>query len=68
MLSWVLAVFVILLGAKAFTKDGIPLTRTKNLHGIGGIVCGILCFLFAAFLILDGILGMRNIASIIRGD
>jgi hypothetical protein len=62
MLSWILAVFVILLGAKAFTRDGIPLTRTKNLHGVGGKICGVICFLFAAFLILDGLLGMASIA------
>ena len=62
MLSWILAVFVILLGAKAFTKDGIPLTRTKNLHGVGGKICGVICFLFAAFLILDGLLGMASVA------
>lgn len=62
MLSWIFAVFVILLGAKAFTKSGIPLTRTKNLHGVGGKVCGVLCFLYAAFLILNGLFGMANIA------
>ncbi len=64
MISWILAVFVILLGAKAFSKGGIPLTRTKNLHGVGGKICGILCFLLAAFLILDGLLGMASIAGI----
>ena len=62
MLSLILAVFVILLGAKAFTKGGIPLTRTKNLHGVGGKICGVICFLFAAFLILDGLFGMASVA------
>ncbi len=65
MLSFVLAVFVILLGAKAFTKNGIPLTRSKNLHGVGGKICGVLCFLLAAFLIIDGLLGMANLARIL---
>ena len=65
MLSWVLAVFVVLLGAKAFTKDGIPLTRTRNLHGVGGKICGILCFLLAAFLLFDGLLGMARIARLL---
>jgi hypothetical protein len=65
MLSFVLAVFVILLGAKAFTKNGIPLTRSKNLHGVGGKVCGVLCFLLAAFLIIDGLLGVANLARIL---
>lgn len=61
MLSWVLAVFAFLLGVKAFTKEGIPLTRKKNLHGVGGKICGVLCILFALLLILDGLLGMANI-------
>ncbi len=65
MLSFVLAVFVILLGAKAFTKNGIPLTRSKNLHGVGGKVCGVLCFLLAALLIIDGIVGMASIAGML---
>ena len=65
MLSFVLAVFVILLGAKAFTKNGIPLTRSKNLHGFGGKICGVLCFLLAAFLIIDGLLGMANLTRIL---
>ena len=63
--SWILAVFVILLGAKAFTKKGIPLTRTKNVHGVGGKVCGVLCFLLAGFLILDGLIGMARIARLL---
>jgi len=60
MLSLILAGFVILLGAKAFSKDGIPLTRSKNLQGTGGKICGVLCFLLAAFLIFDGLLGMAK--------
>ena len=65
MLSWILAVFVFLLGAKAFTKDGIPLTRNKNLHGTGGKICGVLCFLLGIFLVLDGILGTANIVRLV---
>ncbi|MEQ8788966.1 MAG: hypothetical protein RIC55_21825 [Pirellulaceae bacterium] len=61
MLSWILAVFVFLLGAKAFTKSGIPLTRSKNLHGLGGKICGVLCILFGVFLVFDGLLGTANI-------
>ena len=65
MLSWILAVFVFLLGAKAFTKAGIPLTKTKNLQGVGGKICGVLCILLGLFLVLDGFLGMANIARIL---
>ena len=61
MLSWILAIFVIMLGAKAFTRDGIPLTREKNLHGTKAKICGILCFLFAAFLVIDGLLSMKHL-------
>ena len=62
MLSWILAVFVFLLGAKAFTKAGIPLTKTKNLQGVGGKICGVLCILLGLFLVFDGLFGMANIA------
>jgi hypothetical protein len=65
MLSWILAVFVFILGAKAFTKDGIPLTRTKKLQGTGGKVCGVLCILLGLFLVFDGLLGMANIARLL---
>lgn len=54
MLSLLLAAFVFGLGAKAFTKDGIPLTRQTNLHGTAGVVCGVLCFLLGVVLVLDG--------------
>ena len=64
MLSWILAVFVFLLGLKAFTPDGIPLTRNKSLHGLGGKICGILCLLFSGLLVIDGIFGMAAIASV----
>jgi len=64
-MPWILAFFVFTLGAKAFTKNGIPLTSTKNLHGVGGKVCGVLCILFGLFLVLDGLLGMANIARML---
>lgn len=63
MLSWILAVFVFALGSKAFSKTGIPLTRTKNLHGVSGKVCGVMCILLGLFLVVDGFLSFARIAS-----
>lgn len=63
MLSWLLAIPVFLLGARAFTKEGIPLSRTKNLTGTVGHVCGGFCVLFGVLLVLDGLFG---IASLVR--
>lgn len=65
MLSWILAIFVFLLGAKAFTKSGIPLTKNKNLTGTGGKILGVLCILFALVLVFDGILGLANLARLV---
>lgn len=65
MLSWILAVFVFILGAKAFTKDGIPLTRTKKLQGKAGIICGVLCILLGLLLVFDGLLGMASLARLL---
>ena len=65
MLSWILAAFIFGLGAKAFTKKGIPLTRTKNLHGVSGTVCGIICMLLGLFFVYDGFLSMAKIASLL---
>lgn len=62
MISWILAIFVFMLGAKAFTKEGIPLTKTKKLQGPGGKICGVLCVLLGMFLMFDGLFGMANIA------
>lgn len=65
MLSWILAIFVFILGAKAFSKTGIPLTRHKNLTGAGGKVLGVLCILLGLILALDGALGVASIARMI---
>jgi MFS superfamily sulfate permease-like transporter len=64
MLSWILAIFVFILGAKAFTKDGIPLTRTKKLQGTGGMICGILCMLLGLVFVLDGLLWLSSAARL----
>lgn len=34
MLSWILAVFVFLLGAKAFTKDGLPVSQVDFMRSL----------------------------------
>ena len=53
MLAIILGVFTVLLGAKAFTPNGIPLTREKNLTGTTAKVIG-------GFVIL---LGVASLAS-----
>ena len=45
MLGLILGVFVVVLGAKAFTPTGIPLTREKNLTGATAKVIGAICSL-----------------------
>ena len=65
MISWILAIFVFMLGAKAFTKEGIPLTQTKKLQGPGGKICSVLCILLGLFLVFDGLFGMANIARLL---
>ncbi|PQO46211.1 hypothetical protein [Blastopirellula marina] len=66
MISWIFAAMVFALGAKAFTKKGIPLTKKKNLNGVGGMICGILCFLLGVYLVIDGSIGMANIAGALK--
>jgi hypothetical protein len=68
MLGIVLGVFTILLGAKAFTPTGLPLTSKKNLTGGGAKAIGVICILLGVFFILDGLLGAVRIARILSGQ
>lgn len=61
MISWLLAIAVFVLGAKAFTPAGIPLTREKSLHGTPGIICGVACILLGLLLVLDGLFGLAGV-------
>ena len=67
MLGIILGVMTILLGAKAFSKDGIPLTREKNLTGTTATVIGIICILIGLFFLADGILALFGLFSLLGG-
>ena len=67
MLGLILGVVIILLGAKAFSAAGIPLTREKNLTGTTAKVIGVVCILLGLFFIADGILASFRIFSLMSG-
>ena len=63
MIGIVIGVLAILLGGKAFTATGLPLTKAKNLTGTTAKVIGTICILIGALLILDGALGTLGLFS-----
>lgn len=68
MLSFILGGLAILLGAKAFTQNGLPLTRTKNLTGKTAKVIGVACILLGVVFLVDGVLSTKNIITLLRSD
>lgn len=68
MLGIILGLFTIGLGAKAFTKNGLPLTKTKNLTGTTAKVIGVICMILGGLFIVDGIFGAAKILSLISGS
>jgi len=66
MLGLILGVVVILLGVKAFTENGIPLTKEKNLTGTTAKVIGVICILLGILFILDGVLATFSIMNLLR--
>jgi hypothetical protein len=38
-----IAIGLIVIGVKGFTAEGIPLTKTKSLHGKAGHLTGVAC-------------------------
>jgi hypothetical protein len=67
MLGLILGVFVILLGAKAFTEKGIPLTKEKNLTGTTAKIIGVVCILLGIAFIADGVLASFSIIKLLGG-
>lgn len=54
---------IVLLGAKGFSEDGIPLTYDRNLCGTPGRCVGIVCLLVGSPMVLFAIMLM-----LISGD
>jgi fructose-1,6-bisphosphatase/inositol monophosphatase family enzyme len=57
MLGLFLGPLAALLGIKAFTTTGLPLTRTVNVTGATAKVIGAICIALGLALIVDGIYG-----------
>jgi len=55
MFGLILGVFTILLGGKAFTPAGIPLTRKRNLRGKTAKLIGAFCILLGLAFMADGL-------------
>ena len=68
MLAIIVGILAILLGAKAFTPTGLPLTRTKNLTGTTAKVIGVVCILVGLAFLADGVLAMFNLWSLFTGS
>lgn len=68
MVAIILAIATILMGAKAFTPGGIPLTRTKNLTGTTAKIVGIICILLGALFIVDSVFGAARLLSLLSGS
>ena len=65
MIGIILGVFTILLGAKAFTPQGLPLTSTKHLTGTTAKVIGVVCILLGTLMIVEGAIGTAKLWAIL---
>ncbi|REJ91786.1 MAG: hypothetical protein DWQ35_13870 [Planctomycetota bacterium] len=68
MIGIILGVFTILLGVKAFTSKGLPLTRQRNITGKPKITIGLLCILLGIVFISDGVFASFSILQLFRGN
>ena len=48
----------LLLGAKGFSKDGLPFTNTKRLTGTGAKIIGAICILIGVVFIAGAVYGL----------
>ena len=60
MLAIPLGIFTIILGSKAFSKEGIPLSKKKNLTGTGAMVIGVICIILGLLFLLSGIMTLMR--------
>ena len=58
MLGILIGIAAILLGAKGFSKNGLPFTSKKRLTGAGAKVVGVICILIGIAFIADGIFSL----------
>jgi hypothetical protein len=63
MLGILIGLLPIALGIKAFTREGLPLTRSKNLKGAGGKAIGVVCILLGLAFIADGAFSAWRLAK-----
>lgn len=61
MIGIFIGVAAILLGAKGFTRDGLPFTSKKRLTGTAAKVVGVICLLVGLALIADGVYSVYEI-------
>jgi hypothetical protein len=66
-LSIILGVMTIGLGAKAFTPGGLPLTWARSLTGGLGREVGVACIVLGALLMADGVLGTARLLALVSG-
>lgn len=65
MIGILLGVFTISLGAKAFTPNGLPLTKSRNLTGNTAKAIGAACILLGMAFIADGVFGTARIIALV---
>ena len=58
-----MAILVILLGAKAFTNDGLPVNKKLRIHGSRAKLVGLFCFAVSALLMADGLFSTTMVVS-----
>ena len=63
MIGILIGIGAILLGAKGFTRDGLPFTKKKRLTGAGAKVVGAICLLIGLAFIADGIYSIYMISQ-----
>jgi len=63
-LSWILAAVALLIGLKAFTPKGIPITKEKSVNGLGGKTLGVLCLVLSFVLARYGVLAFVDPGAI----
>ena len=57
-IGFALGIAAILLGMKGFTREGLPLSKKKNLTGTTAQIIGVCCILLGAFFIVASALGV----------